>query len=118
MSRLQNQTVTFERFLLEVEKEAAQMQSATSYRQKTAAMALDFVKKFRTVDLFESRDRAYKTLKTYFKTEDEERLLDVAKFLNVLYRELTKLANLPEQVRAILEEKAKKRKPLSLVQAV
>lgn len=115
MDRLQNQVVTFESFLVKVEKEAEYMQSATDYRRKTANMALDFVKNFHTVDLFESRDRAYKTLKTYFNMEDDERLLDVAKFLNVLYKELEKFATLPEQVRALLAEKAKNRKPLSLV---
>ena len=118
MDAFQNKTVTFESFLSELEKENAEMQSATEYRQTTAKMALDVVKHERKVDLFETREQAYKTLKAYFTKADEERLLDVAKFLNVILNELKKWANLPERVRALLEEKMKNRKPLSLEPAM
>jgi 16S rRNA C1402 (ribose-2'-O) methylase RsmI len=113
MNGFQNKTVTFERFLSELEKENAEMQRATQYRQTTAKMALDIVKQVRKVDLFETRERAYKTLKAHFLKVYEERLLDVAKFLSVIFNELEKWANLPDPVRALLDEKAKNRKPLS-----
>lgn len=114
MNESKNKTVTFECFLAELEKEYEKMQLATEYRQTTAKMALEVFKQVRRVELFETRERAYKTLKLYFTTADEERLLDVAKFLNVILTELEKWANLPEPVRALLEDKANNRKPLSL----
>lgn len=108
------QNVSVERFLTELEKENAEMKLATNYRQKTAEMALDIVKQVRSIDLFETRERAYKTLKQYFTKTDEDRLLDVAKYLNVILTELKKWANLPDHIAALLKEKANNRTPLSL----
>ncbi|MBQ0139515.1 MAG: hypothetical protein KBT36_09475 [Kurthia sp.] len=108
-------SVTMNMFLAELAHEHETMQKSTNYRRKTADMALELAQNVKSVFVFATLDNAYNALKSYFNTEDEERLVDVSKFLNMLYMHLNKALNMPENVRKQLEQRMKKSCKLSLV---
>lgn len=108
MKVLPQEVVTLELFLSRLEDENSGMKQGTEYRQMTAKMALGVAKKVRQVEAFETRERAYNTLKSYLTNVDEDRLRDVAKFLYVILNEMLTWMNLPDYVRKLLAEKEKK----------
>lgn len=108
-------SVTMDMFLTELRSEHGAMQESTNYRRKTADMALELAQNVKSTFVFSTLDNAYNALKSYFNTNDEERLLDVSKFLNVLYAQLNKALNMSDNVRLQLEQRKKSGSKVSFV---
>jgi hypothetical protein len=92
------QNVTLEELREKVQSEVVRLADATSYRVTTSEMASEFFNTCSDVSLFADRAAVYNALKSFYPDADYERLKDVSKFLSVLYNNLWKWKNLPQDV--------------------
>lgn len=91
-------------------------QDGVTYRSQTTELALILASLRHNTSLFHDREKTYLFACQELVDLDEDRLRDVAKMLSVVTRDLHRKKTLPDDVKAQLEERRKKRKPLSLVQ--
>ncbi|ALF09548.1 hypothetical protein [Parageobacillus thermoglucosidasius] len=98
--------VSFTEFLHELQKEwKFHLNGGTSYRQKTAELSLEVARKVRDVVPFLESEVAKQTVSRLLPDSDRHRVEDVAKMLHVIAKELHLNANLPDEVKAYVEQK-------------
>lgn len=116
MNPKQGVKVNYSDFIKELTNEVNFMQvEATTYRRKTAELALFVAKKRSSLNFFLNRDAAYKAVSNVLPAEDVFRLEDVAKMLHVVLLDLHSEANRSDELEAHLNKRARLRKPLNLV---
>lgn len=86
-----------------------------SYRSETTRLAIKVANSLPDTDVYFDRSETLKVVKKLIKEENEYRLLDVAKMLSVITKDLHRRKNVPEDIKVLLEERKKKRKPLKIV---
>lgn len=100
----------------EIEKETQLLKiDSTEYRQQTAELSLHVLKQAKEVTPFLNRDSAFQFVSNILKSEDEERQMDVAKFLHVVLTDLTNRSQFSDAFKAKLEERRRNRSTISFV---
>jgi signal transduction histidine kinase len=116
MNLQKSATVSNSDFINELTNEVNFMKKGgTTYRRKTAELSLDVAKVVKNVNNFYNRDVAYKTVADILSFEDEYRLEDVAKMLNVVLLDIHSKVNQSDELKTYLVERARNRKPLKLI---
>lgn len=115
MQETQN-TVSKSELLNELGKEYSyHAQDGATYRSQTTEIAIEVASKLHRTDLFFDREKTFQFVTKEFVNLDEDRRKDVSKMLTVITRDLHRKKTLPEDVKMQLEERRKKRKPLSVI---
>lgn len=101
--------VSFSEFLNELEKEVSFFRNGgTTYRLRTAEIALDIAQSVKTVDLFLDFEIAKEIVSNLLPEHDHHRN-DVAKMLYTIARDLEVNATLPIDVKEYVRQKCEKR---------
>lgn len=112
-------TVAFDTFLTELQKEFDyQANGGTSYRKRTAMLALEVAHQIGDTAPFFDLENVRETVSVLYPKLDTERVEDVSKFLCTIAKDLYLKANLSDEVKAYVQQKRKHQKPLSFVKKV
>jgi hypothetical protein len=110
--------VLFDAYLKELQKEFDyQADGGTSYRKTTAMLALEIARQTGNTAIFFDLNKARETVSKY-QNLDTERIEDIAKFLNCIIKDIHFKDNLSDEVKAYLQQKRQKQKPLSFIKKV
>lgn len=88
----------------------------TGYRQETTRLALQVANSLPDTNIFFDRSQTLQVVRTFVKDVDEYRLLDIAKMLSVITKDLYRKKNMSDEMKAYLLEKRKSRKPLGFIE--
>lgn len=94
------------RLITELQKEVSYLEG---YRKQTAQLALQILNQVEDVNVFLIMESSLSVVDSLLN-EDEYRMQDVAKMLNVLLRDLTKDDNLTDEMKQKLAERKLRRK--------
>lgn len=86
------------------------------YRQETTRLALLVANSLPDTHIFFDRSNTLEVVRTLVKDADEYRLLDVAKMLSIITKDLHRKKNMPEDIKSCLEKRKKNRKLLGIVE--
>ena len=105
-------------FLEALEQEQAYInEGGTSYRRQTAAMARDLASINDGLAQFLNRQELVRQVRTAYPLEDEERIQDVAKVLNVVAKNVYLRADVSDEAAAYVRSRKARRKPLTLMKS-
>jgi AraC-like DNA-binding protein len=106
--------VSFTTFLHELQKELHfHLNGGTSYRQKTAELSLQVAHQVGSVVPFFESKLAKETVSRLLPDLDHYRVEDVTKMLHVIAKELSRNANLSDELKSYVQQKHLNRKTLS-----
>lgn len=89
----------------------------TIYRIETAKISLQIAKNEKSIDPFLYLDQAINTVSMSFPNLDEERLRDVSKMLYVNANEVQRKNTVSKELKTLVDERMKNRKPIKLTKA-
>lgn len=107
--------VTVKQLEQELLREKQSLQEATTYRQQTAELAFQVLKKMQNTQPFLSRESAEKFVSRAFPSADRDRQLDVAKMLHVVWTQKKNHQNYSVEFQRQLAERKRSRGPISFV---
>lgn len=111
MKVMNNEVVDYPQFLSELEKEVESFDDVkNSYRKETARLSLSALKMEARVELFSSRESAYKTVSNLLPNVDKFRLQDVSKMLHVIFSDLRFKKNISDDLLLKLAQRKENRK--------
>lgn len=97
-----------------VEEKEMLKTGATSYRYRTATLALDFLPYVTSADMLKSRELLQIQLEKTWPTLDEDRIADIAKFLHVSYTQLANQMNRSSEMKQLLDQRRANREKFTL----